>query len=82
MTDPKLSRHRWGPKTVVSPYKSERECQNGCGIVKATRHENNRHWVEYWRDLDKIDVIRTPACEPVDQERASCGGGSGTGVRS
>lgn len=60
----KLQRHSWGEKTVVSPYKSERQCQK-CGIVKASRHEHNSHWVEYWRGLDRIDVIRTPACEAV-----------------
>jgi hypothetical protein len=58
-------RHRWGPKVVVSPYKSERECLNGCGIVKATRYEDNRWWNEFWRGLDKISAIKTPACEPV-----------------
>jgi hypothetical protein len=61
------ARHRWGPKVVVSPYKSERQCENGCLIVKVTRHEHHSHWVEYWRGLEKIDVIRTPACELVDQ---------------
>ena len=58
-------KHRWGEKTVVSAHKSERECLNGCGIVKVSRHEHNSHWLEYWRGLDRIEVIRTPACEPV-----------------
>ncbi len=55
------SRHAWSEKTVVSAYKSERQCKK-CALVKATRHEQNTHWVEYWRGLDKIDVIRTPKC--------------------
>lgn len=60
------ARHKWGPKVVVSPYKSERECVNGCGIVKATRYENNCWWCEYWRGLEKVSVVRTPACERVE----------------
>jgi hypothetical protein len=60
-----MTKHRWGEKTIVSPYKSERECLNGCGIVKVTRHEHTSHWIEYWRGLDRIEVIRTPACEPI-----------------
>lgn len=64
-----MKRHRWGEKTVVSIYKSERECLNGCGIVKVTRHEpqnfRDLHWVEFWRGLDQINCDATPACEPV-----------------
>lgn len=48
---------------MVSPYKSERECENGCGIVKVSRHEGQSHWLEFWRGLDKISVGVTPACE-------------------
>jgi hypothetical protein len=58
-------RHRWSDK-VVFEHKSERECLNGCGIVKATHHEDDRHWVEFWRGLDRISVGKTPACEPVE----------------
>lgn len=61
----KPRRHRWGEKTIVSIYKSERECLNGCGIVKATRHEGRSHWVEYWRGLDRISVDGVPVCELV-----------------
>jgi hypothetical protein len=60
-------RHRWGDKNVVSPYKTERKCLNGCGIVKASRHEHNSHWDEYWRGLDKVSVNAAPACEPVEE---------------
>jgi hypothetical protein len=62
-------KHRWGEKSVVSLQKTERECV-GCGIVKVTRHETEAgrdlHWVEYWRDLEKIECVGTPACEPVN----------------
>lgn len=64
-----MTRHRW-PKdsTVISPYKSERECLNGCGIVKVSRHEyppdcpNGKHWPEFFRGLDKIECVGTPPC--------------------
>jgi hypothetical protein len=60
-------KHRW-PKdgNVISPHKTERECQNGCGVVKVTRHEadgpRDVHWVEFWRDLDRIEGEGTPPC--------------------
>lgn len=62
-------KHRW-PKqgTVISPHKTERECENGCGTVKVTRHETeggkDLHWVEFWRvgDLDRIEGKGTPPC--------------------
>lgn len=62
-----MTRHRWSDKTVVSPNKSERECLNGCGIVKVTRHEfeggREKHWPEFYRGLDRVDVDgRTPPC--------------------
>lgn len=65
MTEIKPRRHRWGEK-VVFPYKSERECLHGCGIVKVTRHEGDRHWVEFFRlgEVEKIRIGKTPACEP------------------
>lgn len=67
-----MTRHRW-PKqpTIISPNKSERECLNGCGIVKVTRHEfeggREVHWVEFYRGLDRVGHRwqGTPVCEPV-----------------
>jgi hypothetical protein len=60
-------RHNWGEKTIISQYKSERECLNNCGIVKAKRFEyengHARHWVEYWRGLDLVSVKLAPVCE-------------------
>ena len=64
-----VKRHRWGQKNVVSPYKTERECQNGCGIVKASRHEHHSHWTEYWRGLERISVDKAPACELIEGEQ-------------
>ena len=64
-------RHRWGEK-VVFPHKSERECRNGCGIVKVGRSESEGgravYWSEFWRDGEKIGCAGTPVCEPVTAE--------------
>lgn len=65
----KPHRHRWGDRSVISPNKTERECLNGCGIVKVSRHESEGgrdiYWPEFWRGLDRIDHGgKTPACEP------------------
>ena len=57
-------KHRCGDKLAISPHKTERECSNGCGIVKVTRHEceggRDRHWIEFWRGLDRIEGEGTP----------------------
>lgn len=59
-------RHSWPDHlTTRYPNKTERECANGCGIVKVTRHEGVEHWTEFWRDGDKIKGQGTPACERV-----------------
>lgn len=59
-------RHRWGEKVVISPHKTERECQNGCRIVKVTRHEadgpRDKYWVEFYRDEERIEGEGTPKC--------------------
>ena len=54
--------HRWAEKIVVSPYKTERECKNGCGIVKVIRHEGQLHWMEFYCGLDRIECTGTPPC--------------------
>jgi hypothetical protein len=62
------TRHRWGEKVIVVPFrKSERECIR-CGVVRASRHEfeNGRelHWKEFWRDLERVDKAgETPLCD-------------------
>lgn len=62
-------KHRWGEKTIINPNKTERECENGCGIVKVTRHESEGgrdvHWTEFWRDCGRIEGEGTPVCERV-----------------
>lgn len=66
-----MTRHRWSEKTIITPNKSERECLNGCGIIKVSRHEveggRDVHWCEFWHWLDRIEGNGTPACEPVQE---------------
>lgn len=67
-----MTRHRWPKQGLTFPHKTERECLNGCGIVKVTRHESEggraKDWTEFWRGLDKIEGEGTPACEPVREQ--------------
>jgi hypothetical protein len=58
-------RHSWGAR-VPFPLarKTERECLNGCGVVKVTRHGIKTR-TEFWRELDKIEGKGTPACVEV-----------------
>lgn len=73
----KPQKHRWGEK-ITFPHKSERECLNGCRIVKVVRHESEggreRHWTEFWRMVaaeqamdysERIEGEGTPVCEQV-----------------
>lgn len=63
---PKPRRHKWGNKVKFPlEHKSERECLNGCGIVKVTRHEDRALRVEFWRGMKKIGHrwTGTPVCE-------------------
>lgn len=63
-------RHSWGLPTRFA-HKTERSCLNGCAIVKVTRHEGGRHWVEFYRDLERIDAGgKTPPCEAVPPSAA------------
>jgi hypothetical protein len=57
-----LPRHDWtaiAPKRY--PFKTERECAR-CGLIKVTRHENDRHWIEFWKDGEKVEGKATPPC--------------------
>lgn len=55
------TRHSWGAPQRF-PYKTERSCVNGCGIVKVTKHEGVRPWIEFWRDGERIEGEGTPPC--------------------
>lgn len=59
--------HSWGDG-VVFQHKTERSCGK-CALVKVTRHEPGvRPWIEWWRDGERVNSQRTPACEPVLEE--------------
>ena len=64
-------KHRWG-EPVTFPFKTERECLNGCRTIKVTRHESEGGhavaWREFWRDGEQLPGERTPACEAVKLE--------------
>lgn len=53
--------HRWGPPSRPDPHHTHRACiRLGCGATKVSRHEGDRHWIEY-RDGDKVRD-REPPC--------------------
>lgn len=60
-----MPNHKWEERTLF-PYKTERECSNGCGITRVSRHETeggrDRYWTEFWRDGEMIKGEGTPAC--------------------
>lgn len=57
-------RHSWGDP-VRFEFKTERTCTK-CGITKVTRHEPGvRPWLEFFRDLERIQCELTPACSGV-----------------
>jgi len=65
------TRHRWGKPNRLA-QKTERECTRNCGTIKVTMHPDGRegreHWVEFWKDGEKIEGKGTPVCEPVEVE--------------
>lgn len=67
----KRRRHRWGDaQRFEHPdrpdiSKTERPCIHpGCNIVRVTRHESNEHWIEFWKDGERIECDATPPCVP------------------
>lgn len=61
------SRHRWSPHAYrPDEHHTIRLCLN-CGLKRVTRHEGDRHWLEFY-DTEgmriRIEGDRTPPCEP------------------
>lgn len=56
--------HKWGEPNRMA-QKTERECQRGCRTIRVTFHQGGRHWIEFYRDGEKVSAGKTPACEPV-----------------
>lgn len=54
------ARHSWGEPERF-PFKSERVCAH-CGLIKVTRYEGEEHWVEFWRDTERLAYRNTPPC--------------------
>jgi hypothetical protein len=59
-------RHRWGPPDRRL-HETVRTCLK-CGLVKLSRHEGNLHWIEWYRVEERVELMRTPACVPVEHE--------------
>lgn len=63
--------HRW-KDPVRFPFKTERECKRGCRTIKVTMHPDGRegraHWIEFYRDGEKVAGTATPVCEPIGVE--------------
>lgn len=60
---PDRSRHKWSDP-VRYPYKTERTCLNGCGIVRVTQHPDMMTaWREFYRDGERIEGEGTPGCD-------------------
>ncbi|GEC52244.1 hypothetical protein ABIF38_006406 [Bradyrhizobium japonicum] len=66
---PLSTRHRWGERVELSPFKSETECSR-CGVVRASlkrfdEHGRGSFWKEFWRDGDRVDLDpgTTPPCD-------------------
>jgi hypothetical protein len=65
---PRSKRHCWPPAgaELRDVYITTRICLH-CGIRRITHHEGGRPWIE-WQGADgvRLDVERTPACEPAE----------------
>jgi hypothetical protein len=57
----KPRRHKWSEANRLL-YKTERQCRV-CTLIKVTRHESGRAWIEYWRDGERIHMDKVPPCE-------------------
>lgn len=70
------ARHRWGQPSRPSELRTERACVN-CAIVRVTRHEGARHWVEFCNDAGMVitdgSARTTPACEQLEVGFADVG---------
>jgi len=58
-------KHKWGEPDRMA-FKTERECTRGCRTIRVTFHRGGRHWIEFYRDGEKVGDGKTPACEPVE----------------
>lgn len=70
-------KHSWTAEGVRHERHTDRACY-ACGLIKRTRHEGGRHWIEFWRPssdasasavrdasgryLERIPGKHTPPC--------------------
>jgi hypothetical protein len=61
-----VGRHTWSPHVNRPDEHHTHRCCLKCGIVRTTRHENGKHWIEF-HDTGGIRIRtegdRTPKCE-------------------
>jgi hypothetical protein len=57
-----MSRHSWSEKVRPDQTVTKQFCRN-CHMHKHMRHENGRHWEEFYRDGERIWCEKTPPCE-------------------
>ncbi len=54
-------KHSWTKEGVRHERHTDRACY-ACGLIKRTRHEGGRHWIEFWRGNERIPGKHTPPC--------------------
>lgn len=54
------ARHSWS-EGVRYEHHTDRCCWD-CGLIKRTRHEEGRHWIEFHRDGVRVEGSKTPPC--------------------
>ncbi len=64
------TRHRWAEPDRSNVYKTERTCIH-CGLVKVTRKEPREHWIEFWRNGERIEADATPPCDRIPADGLS-----------
>lgn len=63
----RIFRHAWNEKCAQRHERhTDRTCTK-CGIIQRTRHEEGRHWLEYWRGDKLVSVEERPNCRDVEQ---------------
>lgn len=54
-------RHSWTQEGVREARHTDRACY-ACGLIRRTRHEGGRHWIEFWSKGERVPGKRTPPC--------------------
>lgn len=54
--------HNWSDKNRPDE-RHTRQCCWSCGMERVGRHENGKHWTEFYLRGRKVSVDKTPECE-------------------